>query len=506
MLVFGKSAPHSRTMKRFDEIEEKHGSSPVVTDDPTHAGSGTLILDGEKSQAVLLSDDTLMGSSDDDGWFALRLKGPNGRPILLHNALLTSSTQHSSRHGQMYEEHIYPNAVILGSDALLPGNKIPSIAFTMRDLGFFFHYQHVESHYLFEPAKEVVAALKGLRGKKDRSYDLFKPRELFVVHQFPRVLSFKVAGHRYEIFVGSQKAGLGWKKIDFQTDPIATIHFAKPLGIEDAMDLAWQWRRYFGTLALRPIPWTSLTARSGSGRAMREAEFYLPNHDSGAVDREAPFSFWLGNIPLNRWAERNALAAVMQTWVEREGARYRLRGAIQTVAKNFRRGTSLDDIVTLCAGIESLGELKGQPALSSDQTKVIADGAIAAAKVNGIEVEDARLRGVIGSLQNQSLGQRLKLMFTALEPALSKSQAKTLIASVMELRQVAAHGLSPVADVMPKAGPTVEAFACACALYDLVTCGMPIRSASDQRVGLLTHAAWAIAELENIKRRAKPQV
>lgn len=306
-------------MMWFDEIEKKRGSSPVVTDDPSHVGSGTLILDGEKSQAVLLSDGTLMGSTNEDGWFRLRLKGPDGRPILLHNALLTSSTQYTGQHGRMYEEHVYPNAVILGSDALLPGYKVPSIAFTMRNLGAFFHYQHVESHHLFRPAKHIVAALKGLRDKKDRSYDLFKPQEVFVVHQFPRVLSFKVDGHRYEVFVGSKQSGLGWKKIDFQTDPIATIHFAEPLGIEEAMDLAWQWKRYFENLALRPIPWTSLTARSGRGRAMRDADFYLPNHDSRSADENGPFQFWLGNIPLNRWSERNALATVMKTWTERGG-------------------------------------------------------------------------------------------------------------------------------------------------------------------------------------------
>ena len=222
------------------------------------------------------------------------------------------------------------------------------------------------------------------------------------------MLSFKVDGHRYEIFVGSKRSGLGWKKIDFQTDPIATIHFAEPLEIEAAMDLAWQWRRYFEVLALRPIPWTSLTARAGRGRAMREAEFYLPNHDSGAVDRSAPFQLWLGNIPLNRWSERSALAAAMKTWTEREDARSRLRRAVQSVAKNLRERSSLDDIVTLCAGVESLAELRGQPALSSDQTRVIADGAIAVAKANGIAIEDARLRGVIGGLQNQSVDRRGK--------------------------------------------------------------------------------------------------
>lgn len=490
-------------MMWFDEIEKKLGSSPVVTDDASHVGSGTLILDGEKSQAVLLSDGTLIGAADEDGWFRLRLKGPNGRPILLHNALLSSSTQYASQHGRMYEEHVYPNAVVRGADALLPGYKVPAIAFTMRDLGSFFHYQHVESHHLYQPDKQLVAALKSLRDKRDRSYDLFKPQEVFVVHQFPRVLSFKVDGHRYEIFVGSKRSGLGWKKIDFQTDPIATIHFAEPLEIEAAMDLAWQWRRYFEVLALRPVPSTSLTARAGSGRAMREADFYLPNHDSGAVDRNAPFQLWLGNIPLNRWSERSALAAAMKTWTEREDARSRLRGAVQSVAKNLRQRSSLDDIVTLCAGVESLAELRGQPALSSDQTRVIADGAIAVAKANGIDIEDARLRGVIGGLQNQSLGQRLRLMFAALEPFITNAQAKTLIAAILELRQIAAHGLSPAADVMPKASPTVEGFACACALYDLVTCGMPVRSASEQRVGLLSHAAWAIGELENIRNRAR---
>ena len=94
-------------------------------------------------------------------------------------------------------------------------------------------------------------------------------------------------------------------------------------------------------------------------------------------------------------------------------------------------------------------------------------------------------------------------MFAALEPFITNAQAKTLIAAILELRQIAAHGLSPAADVMPKASPTVEGFACACALYDLVTCGMPVRSASEQRVGLLSHAAWAIGELENIRNRAR---
>lgn len=491
-------------MKRFDEIEQRHGSSPVVTDEKSYAGSGTLILNKDKSEAVIQSDQPLLGHADDDGWFELRLKGPNGRAILLHNALITSSTQHHSHTGRSYEEHIYPNSVVLGADALVNGNKVESIAFTMRDLGLFFHYQHVESHFLIDAPKDLLAALRRLRSKRDGPYDLFKPRELFVVHQFPKVFTFKANGHQYEIFIGSTQSGLGWEKIDFQTDPIASIIFDKPVGIDEAIDAAWQWKRFFGLVALRPVPWTSLSARSGRGRKRREAEFYLPNHEDDPLDMRQPFSLWLGNVPLNRWAERRTLADVMRRWIEKEDERRRFRSSIENVAKHMRQRSSLDDIVTLCAGIESLTELKGKPALSASQAKLIAEGAIAAAKAHDIPIEDARIRGVIGGLQNQSLGQRLKILFEGLSSVVPTAQAKILTSAVLELRQIAAHGVSPGEDVMPKTTPAIEGLACACALYDLVTCGMPTRTASAQRVGLLSHLTSAIFQLEQIKNHKAP--
>jgi len=486
-------------VKTFQQIEQTLRSSPVVTDDPTYNGSGTLILDGPKSSAVLQSGQSLVGRADEDGWFNLRLKASNGRPVLLHKALTTSSKAHSAPTGRNYEEHIYPNTVILGADALAAGNRVAGIAFTLRKIESFFHFEHVEHQSLYQAPAAFLSTLRKRRTKRRVPHDLFKPSGLYLVHQFPVVFSFRVDGHRYEVFVGSSTQS-GWQMIELSTDPILSITFAAPVEIEQAIDAVWAWKRYFGTVALLPADLTSLAARSGRGRFMKEADFYLPAQAGAAANVRGPFSMWPGNVPLNRWRERKALGQVMQVWIEKEAERQRFRGSVENVSARMHERVSVEDIVTLCAGIESLPDLASRSAVTADQVKQISDGAIAAAKANGIEIDDNRVRGVLGLLRNQSLPQRLTLLLNRLLPVISGSQAKTLISAVLELRTIAAHGASHLGDVMPKTSPAVEGLACACALYDLMSCGLPLRSASDQQLGLVSHVHEAIERLESLKR------
>lgn len=487
----------------FDEIETKQGTTPVVSADGDFEGGGTLILAGRKSESVLQCNKTLRPRADSDGWFTLNLRAPNGRTILLHNALLTKSIRHGFTGAGNYEEHIYPNVVILGSEVLTDG-KIKKISFTLNKLNEFFYYQHIESHFLFNPPSELLKELKKLR-HTDHEYDIFEPQELYLAHSFPNSLDFRVGSAKYTVYAGGTQSSLGWHTITHRAIPIASITFDTLVSIDEALDAAWRWKQFFSSLVLKPLSFTSMTASNDHEDEYLEADIYIPTHLDDHQEDTGHINFWPGNIPLNTWQERDELGRVMASWINKQHQRKRLRGAIENVSRHIGQRVSIDDIVTLCAGIESLEELSAPASLTPAEINTLSEGAVTAAIQNGIDIDSSRIRGVLDLLQHQSLPKRLKRMFEKLKPWVSDTQAKLLISSVLELRIVAAHGKSPTASITPKASPTIEGLACACVLYDFATCGMPTKTASDQNIGILSHLLSSISELELIKSLAKPK-
>ena len=96
------------------------------------------------------------------------------------------------------------------------------------------------------------------------------------------------------------------------------------------------------------------------------------------------------------------------------------RIAVDRVIDRSQKRISLDDILTMCAGIEGLAELNEDSAVGSDQINAVAEAAQKTAQEAGISMD--RLRGVLDLLRHQSLPRRLKLLGRGLESMFGKAE------------------------------------------------------------------------------------
>ena len=86
------------------------------------------------------------------------------------------------------------------------------------------------------------------------------------------------------------------------------------------------------------------------------ADIYLPN--SSKKESANRHRFHPSNVPFNRWEDRDKLAEAMRLWLEREPERQTFRVLLDHVLEERDRRSSIEDVVSLCAAVDSLEELK----------------------------------------------------------------------------------------------------------------------------------------------------
>ena len=476
-------------MKTFAELEKEHHRVAVKLKDADNQGSGFLVLEGKDTTAIISSSQHLGLRSGDNGWFDVSLRASNGRGILLHNAIMMTSSINHHNDSPEWEAHLFPNYVLFNSD-VLQGGRIKSLSFQLENLASFFHYQTIEWQPLFDATQEGQNALKVLRRRPGRSYDFFKPRDVYIVHRPPRVLSFKTGGRTYSVYVGVRSQGLGWNHTALDAVPVACIDFSEPVSVDDAMQAIWDWKRFFSILGMNPMPLTAIAAGGSTKAQTRDASFYLPSYKNAPTARKGMFSLNPSSAPLNLWKDRKRLSHLMKSWLQKSGERAFFRGAVGNTIDDLSRRISLNDVATLCAGIETLSELDDASPISKEDLALITAAARKAVVDHSLPVSEARVGSVLAMLRWQSLPQRLRLMFEALGPAISIEDAERLKKSVLELRNMAAHGQGYADVVMPRVEPTASALMAVCALYDLMTCGLDPKASAHAR-----RLEWAIAGL-----------
>jgi len=485
-------------MKSFENLEREHSQSPVrFLESNTVTASGVLVLNGNQSELVLSSSENLEFVHNESGWFNLKLQGANGQTILLQNALtILSSTHHQSQSRPEFTEKIFPNVVVFNAQFLEEEACINRISFSFPAMKFFFHYQFMERFGIHNADITLMETIEILRKKKNRKSDFSNPTELYIVHH-PEddLLNFEIDGRQYSVSLTTRTNGLAMNQIDVVAEPIGTIAFVKPLKIDEALDFVWEWRRFFEQMAFSPINVTSVSVRSPKSPPYQSSDVYLPNVDKTMCDIR-PYE-----IPLNRRENSNELAKVTREWLLQEDTRRIFRVSLSRVIERSRHCESLDDIVTMCAAIESMSELKEPSSLLPAHIEIISNAAVSEANKHNIAIDSNRIRGVLKLLENQSLPRQLKVLTAMLPAALPKKDVDRVMKVVLDLRKVAAHGHTLPEITMPKIWPTVQALLSICILFDLSTSGVPITTNESSFIVAIKKFREAIDRLNEVENR-----
>lgn len=478
------------------ELETAHARQPVLLVATDNSGSGVLSLAGRKTSLTINSSKHLSGRDPQTGWFDLLVEESNGSKILLHNAIVRSSGGRNHERGEWAFE-IFPNIVVLNADLVVAQAKVREIQFTADGLEDVFYYELTEWQSLYRAPSDVKKQIRNLRRlERDypREYEYFAPSSIYLIHELPRVLRERIGDRTYEIFVGHSERH-GRQQLTIAAIAIATIRFAKPVTLDEALDAIWAWRRFFQQIAMRPMPFLTLGCRGAAGRRQPRGDIYLSNMDApqSSDDREM-FAFGPRDVPFGQWKHRHKFAAVMRRWLELDEKRRLFRVRLDRVLERKRKEISTKLVADLCSAVEALTELRAPSLVSDADLTAIVDAAATAGAATSPPVRRDRLQGLLSMLQHQSLPQRLKLLAAAIESEIPKKDAQSVIKLARDMRTFEAHGDHWDEMTVPLVGPVLDLLASMCVLWDQTTCGMPA-SFDDRRLTASSRATWFAQEL-----------
>jgi len=481
-------------MRSFDQLEKECGRTLVSTDE---GGSGILLIDRSDTHLSITTPEMLREGGGIEGWFDLHLRSSSGESILLHNALFQSQSMRAS-HRPDYESTIYPNLVAFSAEALTAEGKAHRISFTTRSLGDFFNYEVVEWQSLRGASDTLLEALEQVRTLEktySRTYEFFSPKSLYLVHELPPVLQFRVEDRTYQIEIGTF-SGLHWNAARVSAWPIASIHFDKPVSISEALDHVWEWRRFFVQLAMEPLPFEAITLGSTQAEDTdsASADLYIPGLKEKVPQKNQAFAFYAGLVPHGAWKDRARFADVMKGWLERLPKRRMFRAKLDQVVCSMQDSIELDHILALAAGLESLDEFDRTIYANSD-IDVLAEGACAAAEAARLDVDPDRVRGVLGLLRKQNLRRRLEALWSANASVVGTCDGAKLIKYAYGYRNSSAHPSGSATALPRHLFAVVQALASLCVLWDLTSSGLDAAEAA-RRTNARRILKHALAEIE----------
>lgn len=468
-------------MDDFFKLEEKFKHAPVRLLD--HNASGVLRLRGRKSRLEVSSGSLIhIDQLEDNGWYDIRLRSSDGREILLHHAITVGSASHhwSSESDTAHTLTIFPNVVVDDIRGLSNGHRVQKILFRLHGLHNFFHYQHSESLQGYEATFEQIETLRSMRYVPDREDGPFQPRGIYVIHEFPVLLNFRVGDRAYQVWSGGSFSGGSWDRIDARTYPVAEIAFDLPVSIETALDRVWEWRRLFAQMAMVQLPFEAISVRGTLEEQAPSANIYLPNLKRRAPTK-GPHSLSARHLALNSWHDREKLGEAMRGWLERDHVRRRFRVGLDHVIERMERRIDPSDLIDLGSAVDSLTELVPAGTLPVGALDSMVSAAHSAARAAGARIDRERLAGLLGALQRPSLAKRFAGLASGISPPMSSNDAELLVRSATRIRHASAHGGAISDQLQPRIAPTIDALTALCVRFDLESCGFSSRSSADAR-------------------------
>lgn len=458
-------------MDDFEEVARRLRRVNVSA--PDHGDAhGVLVCNGDESVIELTGNFTIDAGTW-PGWFDLRLRQSDGQMIYIHNAVRTSMT--FGRGDEPRSATLFPNFVVDRAEGLDADGRCRKISFGLDGWLACFAYNYFETLDFSGPVAESLReTLETARHAFARD-EPFLPHEVYVANHFGTLVDFEVEGRRYSIFARIRHSG-SRHRLNNQVQVIGSIEFPEATDLDAATDACWDWRRYFNQMAMAVLPFTGMSVAASREPQARLGNLYLPNgtRSLSAGELRAPHA---SDMPLNRWDDRVAAGEAMRSWLSRVEERRFFRAALDRVLA--RPGhIAIEDAVTLCAGIETLSELSTREGLPTAVLDAMVTAALGAAADGGLQLDASRVRGVLGSLQNDDLRRRLRRLASIAAPDTQQDVVERWIAVILPLRTLGAHGRRPATDHDFIAGPAVAALAALCARYDLQSAGVPDRCAS----------------------------
>lgn len=481
-------------MRTFTEMENKYRDIHVRYPGNDEV-SGIIRVDGADTRVTLNSDDHLSFTTDENGCFDLRLEGVNGDSIFLHNALKTSSTRYGS--GRC-ETHIFPNIIIFARQSEF--EKVKSVSFMLMGLNNFFLYQNIEGHFLHDTPEETKKFLKDLRRERLHRANItedegfFRPMEIYAVHRIPRIMKFRVDDRFYEIGTFGWWQGGHLGHLEVRHEPVATIIFETPAGLDEALQHVWEWQQFFVQIGMEQMPLKAMAARTERSIYSAEAEIYFPAI-ARQLSEKAPLRLHPSEVPFNRWPDKRNLSELMQRWLAKSEQRRRFRGLLNRAIEDLEKRLQINDIVKLCAAIDSLSELEEPGGIDTCDVKKMARAASAVINETEPVVDEERIRNALNTIRFSSLAKKIDRLGERLKFSVNREDCIFLRKEAVRLRNRAAHGHSDYSPRIPVIASVVEALASMCVLFDLSTAEVLPQSEDWHKVKALSNFHHGMDEL-----------
>lgn len=206
---------------------------------------------------------------------------------------------------------------------------------------------------------------------------------------------------------------------------------------------------------------------------------------------------------MNRWSERHQLESTMRLWLEREEERKVFRAGIDRVLTGRGGRVRINDIVDLCAAVESLPtSVAGNP-LEKQVRKRMAQAAWDILKEDRQDIGVKQVSGALSVLGRPSLRDRLQALATQLTPQLQDEELSSALDRIVRYRQAGAHGLKLTQETDLYSIAVTEFLAALCVLFDLGSCGVPNTTKSG---GAIYPGEWlhrGLTELRMLQEHAR---
>lgn len=474
----------------MEELRNKYNNTQVSFVYYGERATGVLKLDGEKTEVVFTTETKLNFDLDDDGWFQLEIEDCFGFSVLLVDAFISGG----SRSFKKRQTKIFANYIIFNSENLSRSKKVKLVRFCLEGFNNFFAY-NISTNIYLSTKRQSKNISKFIQSETGKNLNLVS--QLVAIKRYPTPISFDAESAKYSFFMGGTYNTLGASEFKITQEPEAIITFTKTKSLREAIDNMSDWRNYFCQIAMRDLRTVSVSVEKANSKHSR-CPVYIPNLDELNL-RGNVVSIHSSDIPLNIWEDRHKHKKVMEKWISFGAIRRTYRLKLNGVIKRYKKIYSPNDVLELCAAVESLQNLSSEKILSADQFKLVKASLLTT--LNEFETSQADKEILVSSLSKRrpvSLKSNLECFLGEIEFQMEAKYKKEFIKYVLKIRNHTAHGHASSVEYQPLLLCIRNLLLSLCVLYELNSCGL---SNNNFRSGRSSVLGVAKEEYEEFKLR-----